>query len=217
MPRIQTVLEALDGTLSQKRRKYYARLTPSKGDETISLIRSTLAPVPVPECIETFYRWKDGEARSLGLKPGYFFLNSSGLCGVYEKNRDDITRYGFPSLFRWLIPVFYTDSRLDIAVVAYPNAKLEGHVVAIDGESQSIYLLSHNLSNFLSIIQQGWEENIYRENSSAEGSPFEYSLAELVIVRRVDGNEVLPRVQLGITKFDFEAREFWPCSWQALS
>ena len=210
---IDETIAQLDALFRERRLKWYARLRRS-GPEVVEYIQQSLGPVPLPVAVQRLCAWKDGEEREIGIKPGYFFLGSSLLLGMYEDNLKGEETGALPPIFRRLIPLFHTATKLQVCVVALDDTNDASEVIAVDIDSRQFLVLSRSLDSFLRTIYEGWARGAYHEGADVGSTPFVYTPEEAEIIREVDGLEFLPRRRLGVTAFEFDRPEQWPRAWR---
>lgn len=216
---VKEILRAFEPILLAKRKKWYARLYPSADQEQFLDLETVLGlgiagrGVPLPTEFKGLYTWRNGEGKPCGIRPGFHWYDLSGASGVILDYQKDLVINQYPLLFRRLIPLFHTDTRHDIFLLAHADPHVNGELILADVIEREFYRVSNSLANFLQIVSKGWETGIYSENIDSE-APFTYADAELAIIREIDGDNVLPFMEYGVARFSFDDPQHWPDSWK---
>lgn len=215
---IKKILSEFEPILLAKRKKWYARLYPPADQEQFLDLERILGfgipgrGIPIPSAFRELYTWRKGEGKSGGIRPGFHWYDITGVGGVFLDYQKDLVLNQYPPLFKRLIPLFRTDTRHDIFLLAHADPSVIGEILLADVIEREFYRVSNSLANFLQIVSKGWETGVYSENADSE-SPFVYSDAELTTIREIDGDNVLPFMEYGKTRFGFDDPQHWPDSW----
>lgn len=213
------ILRTFEPILLEKRKKWYARLYPSATQEQFLELETALGlgvagkGVPLPTEFMALYTWRNGEGKPGGIRPGFHWYDLSGASGVVMDYQKDLVINRYPLLFRRLIPLFHTDTRHDIFLLAHADPHINGELILADVIEREFYRVSNSLANFLLIVSKGWGASKYSENTDSD-APFEYSDAELIDIREIDGDNILPNMEYGVSRFSFDDPDNWPASWR---